>query len=230
MSCADELYVRFALDLVIFTIRDDRLQVLVTHRAEPPASGELCLPTTALGPEEDLPEAAQRGIVEATGLDSPPRHLEQLASYRAPHGDPRGRVVSVAYLAIVPEAAAALGPDAPAAWRPVVSVRGELAFDGNRILDDAVERLQDKLEDTDLATVFCGETFTIGELRRVYEVVWEDSLDPRNFSRKVLGTTGLVVPTGQLRRQETGRPAVLYQRGTARKVIPPMLRAGAADN
>jgi 8-oxo-dGTP diphosphatase len=87
-----------------------------------------------------------------------------------------------------------------------------------------------RLEYTTLATVFCGEKFTIGELRRVYEVVWGSPLDPRNFNRKVLHTEGFVKPTGETRSQETGRPAALYTHGDATSLYPPMFRAVPSDD
>jgi 8-oxo-dGTP diphosphatase len=227
MSRTEYLYLRLALDLVIFTIRDDSLQVLVIERGIPPHVGELSLPGGFLREGEDLAQGAARELGEETGLDGAALHLEQVATYGAPERDPRGRIVSVAYFAIAPELPApSAGADAQQAWwRPVASVRGRLAFDHDTILADALERVQAKLEYSDLATLFCAEPFTIGELRRVYEIVWGVPLDPRNFSRKVHATTGLIVPTGEQRRQETGRPAALYRRGTTRTVYPPMLRA-----
>jgi 8-oxo-dGTP diphosphatase len=135
-------------------------------------------------------------------------------------------VVSVAYLAIAPDLPIpAAGSDARSArWAPAEAVRGKLAFDHGEILDDAVERARTRLEFTTLATAFCGQTFTIGDLRNVYEVVWGMSLDPRNFSRKVANTRGFVQPTGAKRVPETGRPATLYQRGPAQNLNPPLLR------
>jgi 8-oxo-dGTP diphosphatase len=232
MSRTKHLYLRLAVDLVIFTIRDDALQVLVIERGIPPYEGELSLPGGFLREGEDLAQAALRELGEETSLDGEPLHLEQLATYGAPDRDPRGRIVSVAYVAIAPQLPVPVaGADARRAWwRPVDAVRGKLAFDHDQILDDALERVRAKLEYSDLATAFCAEPFTIGELRRVYEVVWGVALDPRNFSRKVLATDGLIVPTGELRRQETGRPASLYRRGSTRVLYPPMLRTRSASS
>jgi 8-oxo-dGTP diphosphatase len=231
MSRTEYLYLRLALDLVIFTIRDDSLQVLVIERGVAPHAGELSLPGGFLREGEDLAQGAARELSEETGLDGLSLHLEQVATYGAPDRDPRGRIVSVAYFAIAPELPApSAGTDARQAWwRPLAAVRGRLAFDHDAILTDALERVRAKLEYSDLATLFCAEPFTIGELRRVYEIVWGVPLDPRNFSRKVHATTGLIVPTGEQRRQETGRPAALYRRGTTRIVYPPMLRATPAE-
>jgi 8-oxo-dGTP diphosphatase len=137
----------------------------------------------------------------------------------------------VAYLAIAPDLPIpAAGSDARgASWEPVSQVRTKLAFDHTQILDDAVERARTHLELTTLATAFCGDTFTIGDLRSVYEVVWNTPVDPRNFSRKVAHTKGFVEATGGRRIPETGRPAALYRRGTAQALYPPLLRTGASE-
>lgn len=139
-------------------------------------------------------------------------HLEQLATYGEPGRDPRGRIVSVANLAIapgLPEPVA--GTDAAAAcWQPVAhALTGELqlAFDHWNILTGAVERARAKIEHSPMATAFCGDTFTISELQRVYEDVWGVELDPRNFYRKVQAVPGFLVPAGTRRRSAKGHPA-----------------------
>ena len=215
------------VDLAILTVREGRLRALLIERGNEPYRGFLALPGGFLRLGEDLETAARRELQEETGLKG--LHLEQLKTYGTPDRDPRGRVVTVAYLAIAPDLPIPVpGTDAASAhWEPVDNVsarRVKLAFDHEKILDDAVERARNKLEYTTLATVFCGETFTIGELRHVYEVVWGMALDPRNFNRKVIKTDGFVVPTGRTRSQETGRPAALYRRGPAEAMHPAMLR------
>jgi 8-oxo-dGTP diphosphatase len=220
----ERLLVHLALDLAILTVREDQLQVLVIDRGKEPYRGEPALPGGFLRPEEDLRNAAERELEEETGLKGV--HLEQLATYGAPERDPRGRVVSVAHLAIAPDLPLpTAGSDAKSArWEPVASIRGKLVFDHATILGDAVERARARLEYTTLAAAFCGEEFTIGDLRRVYEVVWDMPLDPRNFNRKVLHTDGFIEATGGKRWPETGRPAALYRRGPAQTLSPPMLR------
>lgn len=228
MADRDHLLLRLAVDLAILTVRENRLQVLVIERANEPYRGMAALPGGFLRADEDLREAAERELAEETGLDGRSLHLEQLATYGAPDRDPRGRVVSVAYLTIAPDLPIPVaGSDAQtAAWMPIDEVCGKLAFDHGRILDDAVERARNILEYTTLATAFCAPVFTISDLRHVYEVVWNTPLDPRNFNRKVATTEGFVVPTGTKRAPETGRPAALYRRGTARALNPPLLRNG----
>jgi 8-oxo-dGTP diphosphatase len=231
MADREHEYLRLAVDLAILTVRGNLLQVLVIERGNEPYRGQIALPGGFLRPGEDLRPAAERELDEETGLSGSALHLEQLATYGGPDRDPRGRVVSVAYLAIAPDLPIPrAGSDAQSArWAPVAEVRGRLAFDHDMILSDAVERARTRLEFTTLATAFCGQTFTIGDLRNVYEVVWDMPLDPRNFSRKVVHSEGFVGPTGTRRIPETGRPAALYRRGPARTLHPPILRAVAID-
>jgi 8-oxo-dGTP diphosphatase len=224
----ERLLLHLAVDIAILTVREDLLHVLAIERANEPFRSATALPGGFLRAGEDLHEAAKRELAEETGLDGSALHLEQLATYGTPDRDPRARVVSVAYLALAPDLPIpTAGSDARAArWVPVDQVRGNLAFDHTKILDDAVERARTHLELTTLATAFCRPTFTMGDLRKVYEVVWGVPLDPRNFSRKVISTDGFILPTGAKRAPETGRPAALYQRGPAQILNPPLLRNG----
>jgi ADP-ribose pyrophosphatase YjhB (NUDIX family) len=227
MISREHTYLRLAVDLAILTVREDALQALVITRANEPFRGKPALPGGFLRGDEDIPDAAVRELAEETGLDGTRLHLEQLRAYGAPGRDPRGRVVSIAFLTIMPDLPLpTAGSDArSAAWAPVEKVRGTLSFDHDQILDEAVERARTRLEFTTLATTFCGPSFTIGDLRNVYEVVWGHKLDPRNFNRKVLNTPGFVEPTGERRIPEVGRPAALYRPGGEQALNPPLLRA-----
>ena len=137
------------------------------------------------------------------------------------------RVVTVAHLALVadlPDPHA--GSDAAAArWAPVDDVTPGLVFDHDRVPADGVARARAKLEYTPLATSFCGPTFTVAELRRVYEAVWGRPLDPRNFHRKVTSAPGFLEPTGETTTRDGGRPARVYRRGRATALHPPLLRS-----
>jgi 8-oxo-dGTP diphosphatase len=213
------------VDLVVLTVREERLVVLLVERAEPPQG--LALPGGFVRPEEDLVDAARRELREEAGLAAP-GHLEQLGTYGAPARDPRMRVVTVAYLVLAPDLPTPVaGTDARAArWVPVDAVP-ELAFDHDAIVRDGVERARSKLEYTPLGAAFCPPEFTVAELRRVYETVWGRPLDPRNFHRKVTGTAGFVTPTGETTTRDGGRPAQLYRVGALATLYPPMLRQGA---
>lgn len=216
------------VDLVVFTIRDDQLCVLVIERGEDPHLGALALPGGFVRVDEDLSDAASRELMEETGVGSADRlHLEQLGTYGAPGRDPRMRTVSVAYLAFAPELPDALaGTDAAGAmWEPVADLtRVELAFDHATILHDGLERARAKLEYTTLAASFCAEEFTVADLRHVYELVWDTTIDPRNFHRKVLATDGFVEPTGEVVSVGRGRPAQVFRAGPATQLHPPVVR------
>jgi 8-oxo-dGTP diphosphatase len=215
-----------AVDLVILTVRQDELTALAIRRGIPPFKGQWALPGGFVLPDEDLTAAARRELAEETGLADFRAHLEQLATYGTPGRDPRGRVVSVAYLALAPDLPLpSAGSDAAAAqWRPAADLVGELAFDHPQILNDAVERARAKLEYTPLAAAFCADTFTIAELRHVYEVVWGVELDPRNFHRKVTSTRGFVAPADGTTTRDGGRPAQLFSVGPVDVLRPPLMR------
>jgi len=222
-------YLPFAVtvDLVVLTLRDGELQVLLVERGAEPWRGRWALPGGFVRPDEGLDAAAARELVEETGVRDVPGHLEQLASYGDPDRDPRMRVVSVAYLALAPDLPEPhAGTDAArAAWVPVAEAqRRPLAFDHARVLADGVERARAKLEYSPLAAAFCGEEFTVADLRRVYEAVWGRRLDPRNFHRKLTGVPGLLVDTGRTRAEGRGRPATLYRRGSVTTLHPPITR------
>jgi len=217
--------INVTVDLVVLTIDDGTLCALLIRRGEPPYLGKWALPGGFVREHEDLDRAAARELDEETSIRG---HLEQLASFGAPHRDPRGRVVTIAYLAMLPGAPPpAAGTDAAdAAWHPVDRLP-RLAFDHADILAAGLERARAKLEYTTLGTAFCPPEFTIAELRAVYEAVWGTPLDPRNFHRKVTGTPGFVVETPRSTEGERGRPARLYRQGSATSLHPPLLRPGA---
>lgn len=217
------------VDAVVLTIRDDALCALVVERGGEPFKGCWALPGGFVEPDEGLYDAARRELEEETGLGPEVTRLEQLGSYGDPGRDPRGRVVSVAWLAVVPQGArAAAGSDAAdVAWRPVSTLlEGDrLAFDHRSILTDGVERARAKLEYTALATAFVDEEFTIADLRRVYEVVWAVGLDAGNFHRKVTNA-GFVEATGRNVQRGPGRPAALYRHVEgADELYPPLTRS-----
>lgn len=217
------------VDVVVLTIRDNALAALVVRRGVAPFKGRWALPGGFVRDGEDLDTAARRELIEETGVSVDRVHLEQLASYGEPQRDPRMRVITVAYLGLVPDLPVpAAGGDASAAqWMPVDNLPATpLAFDHHTILRDGLERARAKIEYTAMATAFCAAEFTVAELRRVYEIVWGSTLDSRNFHRKVTGAKGFLHPTGRsITNPDGGRPAQLYTRGDRPMLYPPMLRA-----
>ena len=222
--------VLLTVDLVILTLRDAGLHVLLVQRGVEPYAGMMALPGGFLRDEtEPILAAARRELSEETGLDAGTLHLEECGVYGDPGRDPRGRVVSVAYLAIMPRLPDPVaGTDAAGArWTladDVLTARLGLAFDHQRIVADGVERARRKLEHSALATAFCGPMFTISELQEVYEAVWGIRLDPRNFYRKIQGTRDFVVPADVPKRAGAGRPARLFRAGAEPVLCPPMIR------
>lgn len=220
-----------AVDVALLTIREGRLELLLVRPQPEELAHRWALPGRRVRDDEGLDDTAHRALRELAGLTAPDAHLEQLRTYGDPSRDPRGRVVSVAYLALTPTTAVPSAPDA--AFFPVADLGGAaggvgpaFAYDHGSIVPDAVERARSKLEYTALATAFVGEPFTLAELRRVYEAVWGVALDAANFRRKVLGADGFVVAAAGLARPGPGggRPAQRYRRGPARRLHPAMLR------
>ncbi|MGH8880339.1 MAG: NUDIX hydrolase [Stackebrandtia sp.] len=217
------------VDMAVFTVRDGRFEVLLIRRGKPPFASTLALPGGFLEPGEDLDQAAQRELIEETGLRPDRVHLEQFRGYGAPDRDPRAHIVTICYLALVPGPLLvhAGGDAASVRWVPVdeAVVGGyEMAFDHRNILADAAHNARLKLEHTTVATAFCPEQFTVADLRKVYEIVWGTTLDPRNFHRKVTKIPDFLVPTGDTTVRDGGRPAALYRAGTATVLQPPLYR------
>ncbi|GAA0624247.1 NUDIX hydrolase [Streptomyces crystallinus] len=218
------------VDLAVCTVRDGALHILLIRRGEEPYKGEWALPGGFVLPRESAGQAARRELAEETGLPDEVvagLHLEQLRTYSDPDRDPRMRVVSVAYTALVPDLPEPHGGGdaAHAQWVPFGAYAG-LAFDHERIVADARDRIGAKFEYTCLATAFCPPEFTLGELQQVYETVWGTALDRPNFRRKVLATPGFVEQVAGAARLTGGRgkPAALYRAGAATALHPPLLR------
>ena len=209
------------VDVVILTMSDGLLQVLLVCRGEAPFEGMWAIPGGFKRPTETLDEAAKRELGEETGVDAESL-LTQFGSYGDPGRDPRMNVVTVAYLAVLRDVGAVVGGSdaAAAALIPVSDVLNgkiDLAFDHLRIVRDAIERVRVELELTGIATAFVGATFTLAELRAVYEAIWGVQLDAANFRRSVVTEDGWVIPTGRRTRPGPagGRPAELYRAGRA---------------
>ena len=218
------------VDVVVLTMRDNRLHVLLVRRGVAPFEGMWAIPGGFKRPTESLDDAAMRELAEETGIDGASL-LTQFGAYGDPGRDPRMNVVTIAYLAVLREVTGIVaGTDAAAADLVPVSDalagRLELAFDHDRIVRDAIERVRVDLELKGIATAFVGPTFTLAELRAVYEAVWGVHLDSANFRRSVLGEDGWVMPTGRRARPGStgGKPAELYRAGRMWKYGSPIRR------
>jgi 8-oxo-dGTP diphosphatase len=218
------------VDVVILTMAEGVLHVLLVRRGLEPFEGMWAIPGGFKRPEETLNEAARRELSEETSVDVPSL-LTQFGAYGDPGRDPRMNVVTVAYLAVLRDVGAIVaGTDAAeASLVPVSDIleeRIELAFDHLRIVRDAVERVRVELELSGIATAFVGTTFTMAELRAVYEAIWGVQLDAANFRRSLVGDDGWVIPTGRTARPGPGggRPAELYRAGRAWKHGTPINR------
>jgi len=207
-----------AVDLVIFTLQDDALQVLLIERGLEPFQGQWALPGGFVRINEGLEAAAERELREETGLSQ--NYLEQIGAFGHPDRDPRERVISVAFYAIVSADKVALqaGSDARrVAWRPWRDLPA-LAFDHREIIHAGRSRLVEKMHRTTIALEFLPSEFTLTELQRVFESVQGDSVDKRNF-RKWAESLSFIRPTGKMRRGGQHRPAALY-RANAKALLP----------
>ena len=197
-------------DIVIFTIRQDALKVLLINRGLPPHQGMWALPGGFINLDESLEEGARRELEEETGVSDV--YLEQLYTFGEPDRDPRERVITVAYYALVPtdEIDIKAGSDAEGVSWIAMQEIPELAFDHRDILDMAYERLSAKLDYSTIAFQFMPRDFTLSELQHVYEVILREPMDKRNFRKRIL-SLGLIEETGKNKRDGAHRPARLYR-------------------
>ena len=197
-------------DIVIFTIRQYELKVLLINRALQPHKGEWALPGGFVNLEESLEEGARRELEEETGVSGV--YLEQLYTFGKPDRDPRERVITVAYYALVPSDKLEIRAASDAegvSWFAVHDLP-KLAFDHQEILDKAHERLVAKLEYSTIAFQFMPKEFTLTELQQVYELILRETVDKRNFRKRIL-SLGLIKETGKERKEGAHRPAKLYR-------------------
>lgn len=197
-------------DVVLFTIRHGGLQLLLIRRRNAPFKDCWALPGGFLDIDEDLDRCAARELAEETGVDD--LYLEQLRSFGAVGRDPRERVISVAYFALAPAERLRVraGDDAADARWFGFGALPTLAFDHAEIIRVAHERLVAKLGYSTIAFQFLQETFTLGELQRVYETLVGTQIDKRNFRKWALALQQIEA-TGELRRQGRHRPARVYR-------------------
>jgi 8-oxo-dGTP diphosphatase len=198
------------VDVVIFTLQNGELHVLLVQRKRWPFEGRWAIPGGFINMDETLDQAARRELEEETGVRD--IYLEQLYTLGNPKRDPRTRVISVAYIALVSADAQTLrvsDESTDVRWFPVERLPGPLAFDHDHILATALDRLRSKLEYTTLAFQLLPEVFSILELKHVYEQILGEEVDKGNFYRKIKDAN-VLEDTG-LRREGRGRPTTLYR-------------------
>jgi 8-oxo-dGTP diphosphatase len=199
---------RIAVDIIIFTIEASVLKVLLVRRKIEPFLGQFAIPGGFIHADENLDEAALRELREETGVTDV--YLEQLYSFGEPTRDPRGRVVSISYFALISaDRTLKAGSDAAeASWWPVRELP-PLAFDHAKILDYALERLRNKLEYTTVGFQLLPEKFTLVQLQEVYEAIIGKKLDKRNFRRK-MAMLKILKPLNEY-QPSARRPAQLFR-------------------
>lgn len=198
------------VDVVTFSLRDERLQVLLIQRLDAPYAGMWALPGGFVQMDESLEVAAERELYEETGVEN--IYLEQLYTYGDPQRDPRGRVVTIAYFALVPSdkpVRSEGGSDAGKACWFAVDELPDLAFDHGDIVQYALQRLRYKLEYSAVGFELLPEAFSLSEIQQTYEMILGEKLDKRNFRRRIL-EAGIIEATEEMRTGE-GRPARLYR-------------------
>lgn len=198
------------VDLVIFTVDDKKLKVLLVKRANEPFEGCWSIPGGFLKKGESLEEAASRVMEEKTGVREV--YLEQLYTFGRPDRDPRARIITVTYFALIPWMRL-IQPGSrkisDLAWFSVDDVP-ELAFDHLEILRRAVTRLRAKVSYSSIVYGLLPEAFRLSDLQKMYEIIIAEKLDKRNFRKRMLAT-GLLEETGKKERVGAHRPAMLYQ-------------------
>ena len=202
--------VKVAVDNCIFTVWEDRLHLLLIQMTKVPYTGMWALPGGLIQDAESLDAAAVRILYEETGVVDV--YLEQLYTFGRPDRDPAGRVVSVAYFALIHAAGIALRTQpkyADVCWWPCATLP-PLAYDHDAVAAYARQRLEWKLAYTNVVWSLLPRRFALTELQKVYEAVLGRKLDKRNFRKKILAL-GLVEPVGETAMRGAHRPAMLYR-------------------
>lgn len=198
------------VDVVIFSLHNEDLRVLLIQRKYEPYQGTWAIPGGFVQMGESLEEAARRELMEETAVSNV--YLEQLFTFGKPDRDPRTRVITIAYIALVPHDAIQpqAGDDAAeAAWFSMNELPN-LAFDHQEIIDYALTRLRYKLEYTTVGFELLPDQFTLSELQQAYELILGETLDKRNFRSKITSAE-ILEESGKMKQEGKGRPAKLYQ-------------------
>lgn len=198
------------VDIVIFTIQNDELRILLVKRKYWPYKDRWAIPGGFVKMKESLDDAAKRELYEETRVKDV--YLEQLHAFGDPKRDPRTRVITIAYYALVSsdELRVAADTDVREVKWFAVNKLPKLAFDHLKIVSFALDKLRSKIMISDISFQFLPANFTLTELQRVYEIVLDRELDKRNFRRKVL-SLGVVEETRDMKLEGRHRPARLFR-------------------
>ena len=201
-------FMQVAVDAVVFTIVDNDLKILLIRRKYPPFKGKYALPGGFVEQNENLEQAVQRELEEETNVRN--IFLKQLSTYGDVDRDPRGRVLSVAFLALISsDRKLRASTDAMAAqWHSIRKIPA-LAFDHKKIVDEALQELRYQVQTTNIAFQILPKKFTLTQLQQLYEAVLEKELDKRNF-RKRIKELDILVETNETMMEGAHRPAKLY--------------------
>jgi len=197
-------------NVVVFSLRDEKLKLLLVRRRNAPFQGYWSLPGGVVGEDEDIEANANAKLEEGTGVSG--LYLEQLCTFGSPERDPRERVVSIAYYALVPSKRLRLRTDEHSegvGWF-ALDESPELAFDHVQMVETAHQRLAAKLEYSTIAFQFMPERFTLSELQNVYQIILNCDLDKRNFRKRMLAMDQ-IRQTAEVRKNGSHRPARLYR-------------------
>jgi 8-oxo-dGTP diphosphatase len=198
------------VDLVIFTVNDDMLKIMLVKRAEEPFADSWSLPGGFLKTSESLEDAALRVLKEKAGVENV--YLEQLYTFGGPDRDPRARVITVTYFALISWKDLVQPPSDKVTGLMWASVNHlpNLAFDHKEIVEYAVKRLRAKASYSNIVYGLMPRQFRLSELQRMYEIIINHKLDKRNFRKRMLAT-GLLQETGRKELAGAHRPAMLYK-------------------
>ncbi|MFT4304420.1 MAG: NUDIX hydrolase [Candidatus Woesearchaeota archaeon] len=196
-------------DAVVFTIMKEQLKILLIKRGQAPFKGSFALPGGFVEIDEDIYSACQRELRDETGVNN--IYLKPLKIYAKPDRDPRGRVLTIPFLALTDSSIIELhaSHDADLAkWHSVYELP-KLAFDHESIIKDALQQLRLEIQTTNIANQLMPSKFTLTELQKAYEIVLDKNLDKRNF-RKRIDYLGILRPLNELKTEGAHRPAQLF--------------------
>lgn len=200
------------VDILIFTIKENKLNIILIKRGLPPYKDEWAIPGVFVNINESLEDAADKALKEKTGIGINKIYLEQLYTFGDLNRDPRERVVTVAYFALSNnyKTTQISSPSVKELQLFPINKLPKLAFDHKKIIRKAVRRLRFKIEYSNIVRGLLPEQFRLSDLQKTYEIILDTKLDKRNFRKKMLGLN-LLKQVGRKDLQGAHRPAMLYR-------------------